>query len=390
MAIPLQHQAQVHDRRFQKIRLTFGQVAPGLFLQYLKQIQKHLRFLRLVEFFVRDRIGNGADVDHSLGSQQYGYGVDVAFHDFMLMMKNVHPACRVALMWFSSYDRDKNIPQPGDEKKKMKEFSRLIRLMKRLRSPVNGCPWDRSQTPETLSRHIIEEANELAAAIQSGSVAGQIDELGDLLLQVVFLSRIHQERGNFSIRDVMQRLREKLIRRHPHIFGSQQAKTAEDVKMLWEQVKQKEKGRDSVISNYPQTMPALAVAARIGEQAASVGFDWRRLPSAAGQPFPDRPPAELALEKVPEEAAELKTALEANDPQQIREELGDLLFALVNVARLMNINPETALWESNNKFTRRFRCMESRLRAAEKTFEQVNADELEKLWRECKGEELKS
>ncbi|MBN1195853.1 MAG: nucleoside triphosphate pyrophosphohydrolase [Candidatus Aminicenantes bacterium] len=272
----------------------------------------------------------------------------------------------------------------------MREFDLLIRLMKRLRSPVNGCPWDRSQTPGSLAKHIIEEANELAAAIQSGCVDSQIDELGDVLLQVVFLSRIHQEKGHFSIRDVIHRLRCKLIRRHPHIFGSLRAETAAEVKQLWEQVKSREKGRDSVISDYPNSMPALSVAARIGEQAAAVGFDWCGLPDSQNEPGARRHAAELALEKISEETRELKYAIKHKDSAQVAEELGDLIFSTVNVARLLGINAESALQAANFKFTRRFRSMESRLREKGGFPARLSLEEWETLWRDCKEEELKS
>lgn len=266
----------------------------------------------------------------------------------------------------------------------------MIRLMKRLRSPVNGCPWDRNQTPGSLATHIIEEANELAAAIQSGSVDSQIDELGDVLLQVVFLSRIHQENGHFSIRDVIHRLRRKLIRRHPHIFGSLRAETAAEVKQLWEQVKSREKGRDSVISDYPNSMPALSVAARIGEQAAAVGFDWCGLPDSRNEPDARRSAAEMALKKISEETGELEYAIKHKDPEQVAEELGDLIFSTVNVARLLGINAESALQAANSKFTRRFRSMESRLRERSGFPARMSLEEWETLWRDCKEEELKS
>jgi len=296
----------------------------------------------------------------------------------------------LALRRVSSYDRNATIPQPGNEKKDMKEFNLLIRLMKRLRNPMNGCPWDRSQTPESLAKHIIEEANELAAAIESGSVVSQLDELGDLLLQVIFLSQIHQEKGHFSIRDVIQRLRRKLIRRHPHIFGSLRAETAAEVKQLWERVKSTEKGRDSVISSYPHSMPALSVAARIGEQAAAVGFDWCRLPDLQNGPNAERRAAGLALEKVSEETRELECAIKHKDQSRVVEELGDLLFSTVNVARLLGVNAESALQRANSKFTRRFRIMESRLRQQGKIPARMSLEEWETLWRDCKRDELES
>ncbi len=266
----------------------------------------------------------------------------------------------------------------------MKEFGRLVRLMKRLRSPINGCPWDRKQTPESLSTHIIEEANELSQAIRSGSVRSQLEELGDLLLQVVFLSQIHQERGNFSLRDVILHLRSKLIRRHPHIFSNETASSAEEVKQVWERVKQNEAHHDSVISDYPVSMPALSIACRVGEQAASVGFDWTRLAGISNTPDPGATASLIALEKLEEEAGELRTAIGSGDRDSVTEELGDLLFSLANVARLLNIDAEAALHEANGKFKNRFRFIESRLKSAGKSPSEVSLDEMEALWQEAK------
>jgi len=268
----------------------------------------------------------------------------------------------------------------------MREFNHLIGLMKRLRSPLRGCPWDLRQTPESLSKHIIEEANELTEAIQSGSVQSQLDELGDLLLQVVFLSRIHQEKGNFSIRDVVKRLCRKLIRRHPHIFGSMKAETADEVKTLWERVKLEEKGRQSVISNYPVTMPALSVAARIGGQAANVGFDWGRLPSVRNRDNHALAAARAAMEKISEEMTELLRAMDDGHQSGIREEIGDLLFSVVNVSRLLGVDAESALRDANTKFTRRFRGIEKKLRDAGHSVNETELDELEALWDSVKNE----
>lgn len=268
----------------------------------------------------------------------------------------------------------------------MREFSHLIGLMKRLRSPLKGCPWDLRQTPESLSKHIIEEANELTEAIHSGSVQSQLDELGDLLLQVVFLSRIHQERGNFSIRDVVKRLCRKLVRRHPHIFGTMRAETADEVKKLWEQVKLEEKGRESVISTYPVSMPALSVAARIGGQAANIGFDWSRLPSVRESAHHEWKAARAAMDKIPEEMTELLQALDKGNQSGIQEEIGDLLFSVVNVSRLLGVDAESALRGANLKFTRRFRRMEAKLREAGHSADEIELVELEALWESVKKE----
>jgi len=252
----------------------------------------------------------------------------------------------------------------------MKEFSRLVNIMKKLRRPTGGCPWDLKQTPGSLKEYVLEEAHELIEAIDSGEADALKEELGDLLLQIVFLARIAEERGQFSIRDVIDGLTDKLVRRHPHIFASATVSGADEVKVNWEKIKIAEKNKQSVISDYPPTMPALLLANRIASQASGVGFDW----DDAGK----------ALDKVAEETAELRAEIANGRLHEAEGEIGDLLFAVANVARLLKINPEFALSCTNKKFTRRFRTIEEELRRQGKDIAVATLEEMEELWQRAK------
>lgn len=255
----------------------------------------------------------------------------------------------------------------------MKEFNKLIKILKRLRSPINGCPWDRKQTQHSIKEYVLEEAYELVEAIEMEAPEKVKEELGDLLLQVAFLSQLNVEKNNFSIRDVIDTINAKLIKRHPHIFGDTTVHTAEEVRQNWEKIKKKEKKKESILSDYPPQMPALSHAKRIGEQASSVGFDWN-------DPL-------KALEKVEEEIEELKKEIRTGDEKSVTEELGDLLFAVANVSRLVKVNPEFALKGTNKKFITRFRYIEGRLKTQGKDIAETGLDEMEALWQESKNEE---
>ncbi|MCP5102501.1 MAG: nucleoside triphosphate pyrophosphohydrolase [bacterium] len=261
----------------------------------------------------------------------------------------------------------------------MKEFNKLIKILKKLRNPINGCPWDRKQTPDSLKEYVLEEAYEVVEAIEDGSVEKQKEELGDLLLQIVFLSQLHGEKGNFTVKDVTEAINKKLIRRHPHIFGDTTVHTAEDVKRNWEKIKKKENKKTSILSDYPPQMPALAHAKRIAEQASTVGFDW-------ADPL-------KALEKVEEEIGELKKELQNRRDRheghrdRVEEELGDILFAVANVSRLAKVNPEFALKSANKKFVTRFRYIEEQLKKQGKDISETSLDEMEELWQEAKKNE---
>jgi tetrapyrrole methylase family protein/MazG family protein len=262
----------------------------------------------------------------------------------------------------------------------MKEFSRLVGIMKKLRHRSRGCPWDLEQTPASLKEFILEEAHEVIEAIDAGDEEALKEELGDLLLQIVFLARIAEEKGSFSVRDVIAGISKKLVHRHPHIFSRRivtrgrpvRVSGADEVKSNWEKIKIAEKNKQSVISDYPSSMPSLLLANRIASQAAGVGFDWDD--------------AARALDKVVEEAAELRAEIEGGRRHEAENEVGDLLFAVANVARLLKINPEFALSRTNKKFTRRFRFVEAELRRQGKDIAAATLAEMEELWQQSKDE----
>jgi MazG family protein len=244
--------------------------------------------------------------------------------------------------------------------------------MKRLRHPRRGCPWDLAQNPGTLKDYVLEEAHELLEAIDRGRPDEIREELGDLLLQVVFLARLAEERGQFTIRDVAASIGDKLTRRHPHIFGRVRVDGPGQVKANWEKIKIAEKNKQSVISDYPSTMPSLLLANRIAAQVSGVGFDWDD--------------AEKALAKVDEEIAELRAELRAGRDAAAANEIGDLLFAVANVARLLAVNPEFALARANKKFTDRFRFMEGELKKQGRDIRQATLQEMDELWQKAKKE----
>ncbi len=249
----------------------------------------------------------------------------------------------------------------------------LVQIMATLRAE-NGCPWDREQTLSSLRPFLIEEAYEVLEAMDGDDPAEHCDELGDLLFQIVFQSQIRYENGEFDIGDVMISLRDKLRRRHPHIFGDQQDLTREQVAKNWTELKAAERehsGKDtSAVAGIPKSLPALLRAQRFGQKAAAVGFDW--------------PTRQGVLDKVAEEMEEVVTAMAADDSDAIEHEIGDLLFSVVNLARHLKVEPETALQGANGRFNSRFRHVESRVRQMGTSMENVSLDELEKHWQEAK------
>ncbi len=254
----------------------------------------------------------------------------------------------------------------------MRETGRLLAIMARLRAP-DGCPWDREQTPSSLRTYVLEEAFEVADAIDGGDWDELRDELGDLLLQVVFLAQVADEGGHFAFEDVARAIADKLERRHPHVFGEDKAENAEQVWQRWDAVKRAEKqGRDdrSRLSGLPRHLPSLVKAHRLAEKAARAGFDW--------------PGAPEVLDKVDEELAELRAELQDGDVVSREEELGDLLFTIASLARHLAVDPEAALAHANRKFVRRFQEVERRADAGERSLEEHDAEELEELWREAK------
>jgi tetrapyrrole methylase family protein/MazG family protein len=265
-------------------------------------------------------------------------------------------------------------------------FGKLVALQARLRAP-KGCPWDREQTHTTLRTYLIEEAYEVLDALESGEDEKFAEELGDLLLQVVFHSQIAAEQGRFTISDVIREVHEKMVRRHPHVFGNQHAKDAAEVLKYWHQIKAQERksnninsahsARDrvseSALDGVPRTLPATLEGLQLTKKAARTGFDWDH---AAG-----------ILEKIREESGELQRALEGNALEKVEEEVGDLLFAAVNLSRFLLVDPEIALKKANTKFVRRFREMERLASAAGRKFESFPRAEMESLWDAAKQAE---
>ena len=250
--------------------------------------------------------------------------------------------------------------------------------MARLRAP-GGCPWDRKQTFDSIKPYTLEETYEVLDAIDKRDWAGLSEELGDLMLQPVFLAAIAEEEGLFTIADSLAAINEKLVRRHPHIFGDAQADTAEDVKIRWDQIKAQEKAgaqqdaNRSILDGTPRNLPALVEAGKISAKAADVGFEW---PSVAG-----------VLDKLVEEGRELTEAAAHKDQDEIEHEIGDLLFTLVNLARFYRVDPEQALRKTSARFRRRFAHLEERVSAEGGELASTSLDRMEELWQEAKGKE---
>ena len=254
------------------------------------------------------------------------------------------------------------------KEEKLEAFSRLLDIMDRLREE---CPWDRKQTFESLRCNTIEEAYELSEALLNNDKANICKELGDVLLHIVFYSRIGSETGDFDIVDVCNRLCEKLIYRHPHVFGAVEVSNAEQVVKNWEELKLKEKeGNKTVLGGVPNSLPALIKACRIQEKACSVGFDWEE--------------KHQVWNKVQEEVNELQTEINHMDLDQMEGEFGDVFFSLINAARLYNINPENALERTNKKFIARFNYIEQKARVQGRLLKDMTLAEMDKLWEEAK------
>ena len=236
-----------------------------------------------------------------------------------------------------------------------------------------GCPWDREQTHRSLRPYLLEETYEVLDKIDSEQWEDLADELGDLLLQIVFHAQIGKEQDAFTIEDVSRRINEKLIRRHPHIFGDAQARTSEEVKHRWEEIKLNE-GSKSVLNGVPAAQPALNRAFRVQEKAAGVGFEWTDIKGV--------------WEKLEEELEELKTASVSGDKSKIEDEIGDILFSMVNLSRFMGINPEDALRGTIRKFIQRFGYVESEMKKAGKVMTQNNLDVMDEFWNDAKKHDL--
>ena len=267
-----------------------------------------------------------------------------------------------------------------------KEISRLIEIMAALRTPVTGCPWDLEQSFETIISYTIEEAYEVADAVERHDMDDLREELGDLLLQVVFHARMAEEAGAFAFGDVVEAVTTKMIRRHPHVFARSDADTPGAVKLQWDAIKAEEKreraerralrgttdtAKSGFLGGVHRAQPALSEAVKLQQQAARVGFDW-------SEPGP-------ILDKIEEEVAELREALAAGQPEKVSDELGDLIFALVNIGRHVDADPETALRGTNAKFRRRFSHIETELERSGETLEAATLERMEGLWQAAKA-----
>lgn len=252
------------------------------------------------------------------------------------------------------------------------KFDEIVRIMARLRGP-EGCPWDKEQTPESLKPFLVEETYEVLEAIDEASPPKVREELGDLLFQIVFHSRIAEERGEFDIEEVLENISSKMIRRHPHVFGEKSLKTSGEVLADWELIKKKEKGnaeRKSILEGVPKELPALIRAHRLQERAARVGFDWRKADDVIG--------------KLDEEMREFKETLEGRDPARMEDELGDIFFVLVNISRFIGVNPEDALRKTISKFIARFQFIEEAAKNMGRELSDMSLDEMDALWDKAK------
>lgn len=271
--------------------------------------------------------------------------------------------------------------------KPSRDISRLLEIMAALRTPGTGCPWDVEQTFSTIVPYTIEEAYEVADAVQRGDLDNLREELGDLLLQVVFHARMAEEAGEFAFGDVVEAITTKMIRRHPHVFGDEAARGAGMAKGMWEKIKAEEKAEKRAarlargldpedhgkgfLDGVPLALPALTRALKLQEKAARVGFDWSE--------------AAPILDKIEEEIGELRQALAAGDRAAVADELGDLIFALVNIGRHVGADPEMALRGTNTKFRNRFRYIEENLEEAGESLEAATLERMEALWQAAKG-----
>jgi tetrapyrrole methylase family protein/MazG family protein len=255
-----------------------------------------------------------------------------------------------------------------------RSFDDLVNLMKTLRGP-DGCPWDRKQSLPDLKPFVIEEAYEVVDAVDRDDRQALMEEVGDLLLESVFIAEITREEGSFDIYDSITSVHDKLVRRHPHVFADVEANDAEQVLVNWEKQKNEERKAEnkSVLSGVPASLPAALKASRLTEKAARVGFDWRK--------------TDDVFDKLDEEIGELREAVKGGDTSRIEDEMGDLLFTIANIARKTGVNPEEALQSTNRKFIRRFEAMETAVRASGRNLDQLSLEEMDALWEQAKAAE---
>uniref|UniRef100_A0A7C4NWL6 Nucleoside triphosphate pyrophosphohydrolase n=1 Tax=Thermodesulfobacterium geofontis TaxID=1295609 RepID=A0A7C4NWL6_9BACT len=253
--------------------------------------------------------------------------------------------------------------------KEKADFYTLWDIIKALRSE-NGCPWDKKQTPQSLKKYLIEEVYEVLEAIDKGYPEEIREELGDLLFLLLFIIYLYEEEKLFTLKDLLYLTAQKMIRRHPHVFGEEVAKSAEEVIKRWQKIKKEEGKESSILGNIPKSLPALQRAFRLGERAGRVGFDWEK--------------GEEVLEKIKEEIEEIKESLNNLPKEKLKEEIGDLLFSIANFSRKFEINPEEALKLALNKFENRFKLLEKEIEKRGLSWEKLSIKELDQIWEEIK------
>jgi MazG family protein len=252
------------------------------------------------------------------------------------------------------------------------KFAQLVEILDVLRSE-QGCPWDREQDEKAIANFFLEEVYEAVEALYSQDYSSLAEELGDVLMEVVFLARIAKENQQFSMSDILEGINNKMVRRHPHVFGNADRENSDRVMQAWNEQKQAEKERDSLLDGMTKSNPALLTAFQIGKRVSSFGFDWSH-------------PVDV-LQKVKEEISELEKAIQEKKTDGIFDEIGDILFSLANLSRHFDVNPEIALREANRKFMRRFRFIEKKLKRLGKDLEHVSLEEMDKIWEEAKEQE---
>jgi ATP diphosphatase len=274
-----------------------------------------------------------------------------------------------------SSDTSENLEQSLADRDIASAVLTLVNIMRQLRDPNDGCPWDLAQTHASISPYTIEEAYEVAEAIQNDDSAALCDELGDLLLQIIFQAQIASEAGTFGLADIATSINRKMINRHPHIFASENKKDADGVRLQWEDIKEKEraaKGETRLLDGIATTLPAILRALKLQKRAARVGFDW--------------PHPKLVMDKIREETDELEDEINRPEPdlKAISDELGDMMFVLVNLARKLDIDPEQALAGTNRKFIQRFEYIEDMAKSQNKLLKDISLEQMETWWRDAK------
>ena len=257
-------------------------------------------------------------------------------------------------------------------------LKKLTAILDRLRGP-DGCLWDRRQKKEDVGKYLIEEAYEVIDAIEDGSYDDIREELGDVLFQILFLAKIAEEEKRFDINGVIDEIAEKMVRRHPHVFGNSKVKNVGEIKANWQDIKMQEEGKryrnESILDGIPRSLPALLRAEKVTRRASKVGFDW---PDMTG-----------VLDKIEEELDEFRKALESGRQNAVKEEIGDILFSLVNLSRFANVDPDGALRSSTKKFTNRFNYIENKLKEQGRTLSDASLEEMDILWEQSKTDETK-